>query len=97
MVERVTMPIMVAAVAFTLASVVLGQFLTVAFAMNKEFGIFDLPLAWNIYTDIAFDEALSDLLFGLAGGAIGAFYALRMMKRTGAAPHPPSAGQPTGI
>lgn len=89
-VEKPTMAIQVAVVVLTLGSVFLGQILGMAFAMLKEFDNFDLPLATDLYFDLLrFDDVRNDLLFALGGGAIGAFYAVRMIRTHPQAPAPP--------
>ena len=100
LVERPTMGLQIAAVLFTLGAVVLGQVLIVAFSANRLFGVFDLGLAWEAYREAVADgDITQDLLFGLGGGAIGAFYSLRMLRQKRAAqisaanpPPPPATG-----
>jgi hypothetical protein len=87
LVERVTLSLQVAAVVLTLASVVLGQVLIIAFAMQDNFGNFDLGLSWRLYREaVSSGDITGDLLFGLAGGAFGAFYAVRMLRAKASKP-----------
>ena len=97
LVDRPNMSLQVAAVLFTLAAVVLGQILIIAFILNKDAGIFDLPLSFRLYREgISSGDLTQDLLFGLGGGAIGAFYSIQMLRSKSAAqratpPPPPPA------
>ena len=87
LVDKPSTSLMVAAVLFTLGAVVLGQILIIAFTINKNFGNFDFPLSFRLYREaISSGDITEDLLFGLGGGAVGAFYSVRMLRSKNAAP-----------
>jgi hypothetical protein len=95
LVDAPSMSLQVAAVLFTLGAVVLGQILIIAFTINKNFGNFDFPLSFRLYREaISSGDITEDLLFGLGGGAIGAFYSVRMLRSKGAAQRAAAAQAP---
>jgi hypothetical protein len=65
----------------TLGAVVVGEFLGVALALNKEFGFFDLPLAIEFYMN-NLDEFGGEAFFSLVGGALGAWTAVSQSQRS---------------
>jgi len=59
-------------VVLTLGAILLGEILGMAFGLNIEFGQFDIPFAYTLYTD-NLDVVRGQLLFALGGGLFGAF------------------------
>lgn len=66
--------------AFTVASVFLGQFLTVAWVMNQEFVGLTVGSIANVYRSVLAED-IGLLLFGLGGGLVGAWYGVRFASK----------------
>lgn len=77
---RLTTNLKFAVAALAMASVLFGEVLGVALLFNKDYGFFDLPLAAEVYFE-NLDQFMSDFLFALGGGALGAWTAINTDKK----------------
>jgi hypothetical protein len=66
--------------AFTVVSVFLGQFLSVAWVMNQEFVGLTVGNVANVYQSVMAED-IGLLLFGLGGGLVGAWYGVRFASK----------------
>ena len=77
--------IQVTIVVLSIAAVVVGEVFAAVFVINKEFGVFDVGLAFDLYF-ANLDELGGQMFFAVAGGAIGGYYGAKLASKPAIVP-----------